>query len=730
MIGRPPWTKKWGEDGFRYQVLTTRARAILAAAFAGKRYISHPWLEYDWEPVLEAVNRVLSLFLQAKSISVEPNGSVPILPALKIAGEYKEIRERAVSRFSFSRLFQNDEWRAQTRNSLDSRQKPKKSFVVPIVEWRKGIEADEHSRIEINLYASGESHQPPVEVWEFLETELTAQLNMPIYLHNSIPRDDIDRVFGLTSEERLWDLRIRFTDFLRRFLTCYRPDLDQHAPVKPDPFTVFFVQPRTHRASVDSVHLRSGLFGHAYVIDAGQQRFLVEQKGQQHEHSTLPTDAIQTDYLPFPDGLCTHVYLTARSSDSVQVGRIIAGYAATGHNAQLKRLEASLLQNRTLMEIPIYDELPMLGDPTADGPRLTLCIAVPMPFKERAEETDKWNAIEYFDSLRAPDHSNYAPGEAQIVREMALKMARRFLSVSVASDFSEVVGVSPVMLNVKRELERLSSDDSSILILGESGTGKSRLARAIHAAGTRVSKPFENVDSAPDELFYEHLFGCVKGAHSTALENKDGIAKLADGGTLLIDDIDRLSLKAQEKFLGFLDNKSFRPSGSTKEIKVDVRVIATTNASIPDMIDAGTFRRDLYFRLKKHVIILPPLRERREDIPLWAEKFLEEICRKTGRRAALTSSAVEVLTNHNWPENLRELETVLERANQDATGGEIRAEHLKLESNDEGQENNVTPTSSSSDITAVLMNLPGTGIEEKLRTARLILEAGSNRRHL
>ena len=314
----PEWQVRWGEEGLRYQVLTIRARAILAAAVAEKPFSKHPWMEHEWKSIADAANRIFSLFVQAKSVA-ERHEAASILPAFKVEGEYKGLADGNRCPLSFSLLLPNDDWRIKTQNAFDKRAQPKKTFAVPIFDWRDGISADPEACLVLKVFAAGEGHPP--EFFDFLEKELREQLSFPLLPPGIFERSGMHRTLGLTVHERLWDLRVRFTDFLRRFLACYRYDPGRTDRLTPDPLTVFFVRARIHHSSEDSLHARSGLFGHKYFIDGGQKDFLKEQAAQDPD---LPTEAIHSEYLPFPTGLCSSVsYDSPAVPAPMHVGEII-----------------------------------------------------------------------------------------------------------------------------------------------------------------------------------------------------------------------------------------------------------------------------------------------------------------------------------------------------------------------------------------------------------------------
>jgi DNA-binding NtrC family response regulator len=211
-------------------------------------------------------------------------------------------------------------------------------------------------------------------------------------------------------------------------------------------------------------------------------------------------------------------------------------------------------------------------------------------------------------------------------------------------------------------ISRLKDTRTPVLISGESGTGKELVARALHFRGTMASRPFVAVDcgSLVPTLIESELFGYEKGAFTGALRSKQGLLQSADTGTIFFDEVGELPLEMQAKLLRFLQEKEVRPVGSNQKVKVDVRIMAATNRDLDAEYRKGTFRKDLYFRLNVVTISLPPLRERRSDIPILATFFLERLA--PARSLQISSSAMKALLAYDWPGNVRELENCLERA--------------------------------------------------------------------
>jgi two-component system, NtrC family, response regulator AtoC len=225
-----------------------------------------------------------------------------------------------------------------------------------------------------------------------------------------------------------------------------------------------------------------------------------------------------------------------------------------------------------------------------------------------------------------------------------------------------IVGASSKIQDVLRVISRLKDTRTPVLITGESGTGKELVARAIHFRGGFAARPFVAVDcgSLVPTLIESELFGYEKGAFTGALKSKEGLFKAADGGTIFLDEIGELPPEMQGKLLRVLQEKEVRPVGSNQRIKVDVRVIAATNRDLESEYKAGTFRKDLYFRLNVVTVHLPTLRERRSDIPMLANWFLEHCA--PGRNMQITSRTMRALMQYEWPGNVRELENCMERA--------------------------------------------------------------------
>jgi two-component system response regulator PilR (NtrC family) len=231
--------------------------------------------------------------------------------------------------------------------------------------------------------------------------------------------------------------------------------------------------------------------------------------------------------------------------------------------------------------------------------------------------------------------------------------------------FENIVGKNRHMQEVYALIEQAAPSRSTILIQGESGTGKELVAKAIHANSPRSDKPFVVVNSGsmPSELLESNLFGHVKGAFTGAVANKKGLFEVADGGSIFFDEIGNIGLDVQAKLLRVIQEREFMRLGSVDTIKVDVRLIAATNADLKTAVTRGSFREDLYYRINVISITLPPLRNKVDDIPLLAQYFLDKYGKENGREALrITDDALDLLKKHPWPGNVRELENAIERA--------------------------------------------------------------------
>lgn len=229
--------------------------------------------------------------------------------------------------------------------------------------------------------------------------------------------------------------------------------------------------------------------------------------------------------------------------------------------------------------------------------------------------------------------------------------------------FASLVGKAAEMERLYRIIAKAAQSTHPVLIIGESGTGKELVARSIHYNGPNRDKPFIPVDcgSLVPTLIESELFGYVRGAFTGAVRSKEGLFQIANGGTVFLDEIGELPVDLQAKLLRAIQEHEIRPVGSTKRIPIDVRILAATNRDLETEVAEGNFRRDLYFRLNVLTLRIPPLRERKQDIPILVEHFLERLSRSNNSKKSLSEEALKALLNYDWPGNVRELENCLER---------------------------------------------------------------------
>ncbi len=246
-------------------------------------------------------------------------------------------------------------------------------------------------------------------------------------------------------------------------------------------------------------------------------------------------------------------------------------------------------------------------------------------------------------------------------------------------DFSHIIGESPAIKKIIEEVKKIANAKSNVLLLGETGTGKELIARAIHYSSNRAEKPFIpiNCSAIPENLLESELFGHVRGAFTGAVSSKRGLFEEANGGTVFLDEIGDLPLSLQAKLLRVLEDQEIRPIGSNQSVKVDIRFISATNKDLSQIVREGKFREDLFYRLNVISIVLPPLRERGEDIELLLRYFIERYSREHGKEVkGIDENALRLLKKYHWPGNIRELQNVIERAVLITEDGIIKSEHL------------------------------------------------------
>ncbi len=346
---------------------------------------------------------------------------------------------------------------------------------------------------------------------------------------------------------------------------------------------------------------------------------------------------------------------------SLKMGEGIAGWVAQNNK--------SLIVNDVERDRRFFSDISKkIGFPTSS------ILAVPMRVKDKCvgvieiinkkggkkfNDEDLW-WLEIFSNQAAIAIQNAR--SYQKVREEIFHLRDE---IRTEKGFHTFIGKSPAILEKLEIAKRAAKSDSSILLLGESGVGKELFAEQIHLHSPRAENPFIRVNCAalPENLIESELFGHVRGAFTDAITERRGRFELADGGTIFLDEIGDLPFNVQAKLLRVLQEHSFEKVGSSETIHVDVRIVAATNKDIEGEVEAGRFRTDLYYRLNVLPIYIPPLRERKEDIPLLADYFLKRFNREIKKQIkGFTDEAMEVLLTYSWPGNVRELENAIERA--------------------------------------------------------------------
>lgn len=299
---------------------------------------------------------------------------------------------------------------------------------------------------------------------------------------------------------------------------------------------------------------------------------------------------------------------------------------------------------------------------------------------ESAVEAMKLGAYDYLTKPIHREHLLVTVRKALEYHRLTREVERLKEEAFETASFSNIIGKSKKMKELFRLIKRVADSSSIILLYGESGTGKELFARAIHYNSPRKNGPFIAVDcgSIPETLLESELFGHTRGAFTGAVRAKRGLVEEAGGGTLFLDEVGNMSLNFQSKLLRAIQEGEVRPVGSSERITVDVRIVAATNKNLKAEVERGNFREDLYYRLAVIPIPLPPLRERKEDIPLLARHFLEKYSRRTPS-PQLSPEALGILVNYPWPGNVRELENLMERAALLCEGQAITPAHLSFE---------------------------------------------------
>jgi len=367
------------------------------------------------------------------------------------------------------------------------------------------------------------------------------------------------------------------------------------------------------------------------------------------------------------------------------ISRVLAQQGLSIHTAadgsEALAIMAQQPINIVLLDIkmPGMDGMEVLKHLRTTYPETVVIMITGHPTIQSAVECTKLGALDYLVKPFRVDDLETLVLKAQEQAILAIKSEAAPEEGETFGDVPYIVGKSPAMREVFSTIRRAAPSDSTVLLTGESGTGKELVARAIHTLSDRANKEFVPVDCSAlvESLLESELFGHVKGSFTGAFQTKHGLFELANHGTFFFDEISNLTLNIQAKLLRVIQEREFMKVGSQKRIKLDIRIVASSNRDLKEAIKEGAFREDLYYRLSVVPIQLPPLRDRTGDVPLLVEHFLTLHSQKrNGRQRSVSKRALEMLSAYSWPGNVRELEHTIERILILEDGDVIEPEHL------------------------------------------------------
>jgi DNA-binding NtrC family response regulator len=336
----------------------------------------------------------------------------------------------------------------------------------------------------------------------------------------------------------------------------------------------------------------------------------------------------------------------------------------------------------TDLRLPGMDGLELLAVLRRQDSRVPVVVMTAFGTVEKAVEAMKAGAVDFLMKPFSLDHLMAVVAKALEFRALRDENLQLREELGRRYAFDNIVGRSPAMQEIFATIMRVAPTRATVLLAGESGVGKDLIARAIHFHSPRRDRPFVKINctAIPENLMESELFGFEKGAFTGAVASKPGKFELADTGTAFLDEIGDVPGAIQVKLLRVLQEREFERLGSNKTRHIDVRILAATNRDLRAALEEGTFREDLYYRLNVVPINIPPLRERREDIPFLAEHFVRKLSREVGAKAeSISEGAIQKLMEYSWPGNVRELENVIERSLVLSTGSRLEAADIKLD---------------------------------------------------
>jgi DNA-binding NtrC family response regulator len=335
----------------------------------------------------------------------------------------------------------------------------------------------------------------------------------------------------------------------------------------------------------------------------------------------------------------------------------------------------------TDLMMPDIDGIKVLSEIRDRDPDTAVIMMTAYATVENAVEAMKLGAFDFVTKPFDTNHLTFLIRRALEQRQLEAENEILKEELEITHGYDEIIGNSTRMHEVMRLIAKVASSDTSVLLLGESGTGKELFARAIHKTSPRADKPFIAINCAaiPHELLENELFGSEKGAFTSSTAKKMGKFEVANHGTVFLDEIGDMDPALQAKLLRVLQDRQFERLGGTQSIKVDVRVIAASNADLKEAIAEKRFREDLFYRLSVFPVTIPPLRDRRDDIPALAQHFLDKYCREMGKqKMRVSKDTLNLMDKYNWPGNVRELENTIERAIILCEGKVIGNDHLAI----------------------------------------------------
>jgi DNA-binding NtrC family response regulator len=333
----------------------------------------------------------------------------------------------------------------------------------------------------------------------------------------------------------------------------------------------------------------------------------------------------------------------------------------------------------TDIKMPGMDGMELLERMKKEYPDILVIMITGYSTVQSAVQAMKLGAFDYIPKPFTPDEVTVVVERAMEKKSLVVENIYLRKELEAKYSFENIIGSSPRMQEVYKLIRKVAPTDSTVLIRGESGTGKELIARAIHFNSSRKNKPFVPVDCGvlAQELLESELFGHVKGSFTGAIVTKPGLFEVADGGSIFLDEIGDTNSNFQSKLLRVMQEREFTPVGGVTSKKVDLRFIVATNKDLDQLVRDGQFREDLFYRLNVVSITVPPLREKRDDVPLLAYHFLKKYAKEMQKDIkSISVDAMNKLIAHSWPGNIRQLENVIERAIVMAEGDTVTTEHL------------------------------------------------------